>query len=367
MAFLVIGLVIGIATVVAMNLIVASMEAEVGKTLDEYGANILVVPKSDDLDLSYAGVSVGGVSFDSKTLENSAVDKIWGIENNENLNIISPKLIATDEINGVHAAIVGIDFESELKLKKWWKLNGTEPNSNEAMAGSEAAEKLGLSVGDSVKVKGKNYTVSAIISETGSQDDSLVFMPLLDAQELFGKEGQLSLIEVSAFCNTCPIDEMVAQISAALPNAKVTAVKQAVQSRMELVGKLSTFSSVISVVVLVIGSLIVFTTMMSSVNERTREIGIFRAIGFRKGHIAKIILLEAFLVSLAGGIAGYLLGSISAMAIAPMLTSFDLSLALNPYLAGSAILLSVSVGMASTIYPAWKASKLDPASALRAL
>ena len=162
--------------------------------------------------------------------------------------------------------------------------------------------------------------ISGVLDETGSQDDFLIFADLTFVQEAMKKPGSLSLIEVSAFCNTCPIEEIVRQISKTLPHAKVTAIKQTLQTKMEALDHFKKFSVGISIIVLLIGSLIVFTNMMASVNERKREIGIFRAIGFRKSHVVRIIFLEALIVGLIAGIVGYVLGLGVSQIIGPMIT-----------------------------------------------
>ena len=182
------------------------------------------------------------------------------------------------------------------------------------------------------------------------------------------KAGAISLIEVSAFCNTCPIEEIVKQISKKLPHAKVTAIKQTLQTKMEALDHFKKFSVGISIIILLIGGLIVFTNMMASVNERKREIGIFRAIGFRKSHIVRIIFLEAFIVGLMAGVIGYIFGLGVSHIIGPMLTGMKSSkLAIDPLLAAGAITLSALIGILSSAYPAIHASKMDPTTALRAL
>jgi putative ABC transport system permease protein len=176
------------------------------------------------------------------------------------------------------------------------------------------------------------------------------------------------LIEVSALCNTCPIEEIVRQISEKLPHAKVTAIKQTLQTKMEALDHFKKFSVGISTIVLLIGSLIVFTNMMASVNERKREIGIFRAIGFRKSHVVRIIFLEALIVGLIAGIVGYALGLGVSHLIGPMITGVKGgSLFIDPLLALGAIFLSSVIGILSSAYPAIHASKMDPTTALRAL
>jgi putative ABC transport system permease protein len=108
--------------------------------------------------------------------------------------------------------------------------------------------------------------------------------------------------------------------------------------------------------------------MMASVNERKREIGIFRAIGFRKSHIIRIIFLEAIIVGFIGGMAGYLLGLGVSQLLGPILTGTrGGNISIDPFLAVGVIFLSVTMGILSSIYPAIHASKMDPTTALRSL
>jgi len=327
-AFLIIGLLIGVTTVITLVTLTKAMEADMGKKLDVLGANIIIIPKSHDLALNYGGMNVSGVSLNVKPLHAADMERIRQIKSKENLSIIAPKLIASVSLKGKEAFLAGVDFEEELRLKRWWKIMSPhgmtatahkegqmkdhgQPmpgksafllrdsmGENDLLAGAEVARHLQLAEGEALQIKGQTFQVQAILEETGSQDDLLLFAPLKNVQNITGRKDEISLIEVAAFCNTCPIDEMVQQLSDVLPGAKVTAIKQAVESRMETIGHFKQFSLGISAVVLFIGSLIVFTTMMASVNERTKEIGIFRAIGFRKRHIIQVILLEAFLIGL---------------------------------------------------------------------
>lgn len=150
--------------------------------------------------------------------------------------------------------------------------------------------------------------MAGVLDQTGSQDDALVFASLKKAQKLLNKEGKITLAEVAALCSGCPIGDMVTQIAEKLPDAKVSAIQQVVEGRLKALDQFKRFSYAMAGVVIFIGSLIVFVTMMGSVNERTTEIGVFRAIGFRKSHIMRIILLEAALVSLLAGLLGYAAG-----------------------------------------------------------
>lgn len=367
MTFLVLGLAIGVATVVALLTITATMKADINQKLDEYGANILIVPKTDQLSLSYGGMTVSG-AVDVKELTDSDIKKITTIKNKDNISIIAPKIIGVVEVDEKKALLVGVDFKEELRLKKWWKLKGRTPEDfSEVILGSETAKKLKKKAGETLKIRDQEFKVSAVLKQTGSQEDELIFTDILIAQEILKKEGKLSLIEVSALCSTCPIETIVAQLSRKLPNAKVSAVKQAVQSKMNTLNQFTGFAVGISIVVFLIGILIVLTTMMSSVNERTREIGIFRSLGFRESHVMRIILFEAFVVSLIGGALGYGVGLGVAWIIATRTTEYGTSFSWNPLLMVVAILLSIGISELASLYPAIRASKLDPARALRSL
>ncbi len=367
--FLILGLTIGITTVVTLISVTRMMNEDISKKLDEFGANILIIPRSDDLSLSYGGINIGGVSIDAQTLKDSDIPKIRQIEVRENVSTVSPKLIGVVEIEGKKVPLMGIRFEEELRLKKWWKIHGAEPKDrDEVLLGNEVAVRLFKSTGDHLTINGKPMKITGVLDETGSQDDFLIFSDLTFVQETMKKSGALSLIEVSAFCNTCPIEEIVRQISEKLPHAKVTAIKQTLQTKTEALDHFKKFSVGISIIVLLIGSLIVFTNMMASVNERKREIGIFRAIGFRKSHVVRIIFLEALIVGLIAGMVGYALGLGISHIIGPMITGVKGgSLFIDPILALGAIFLSSLIGILSSAYPAIHASKMDPTTALRAL
>ncbi len=367
--FLTLGLVVAISTVVTLITLSTAMNADIANKLDEFGANILITPKSDDLLLSYGGLSISGVSFDVRPLHDSDAVKILTIKNRENISIVAPKLFSAAEIDGRKVLVVGVDFQNEFRLKKWWSITGSRPkNADEVLVGSEVKNKLNLVLNQHIGVNGKLFQVTGILHETGSQDDAIVFIDLNEAQRLFGKPNQLSLIEVAALCYDCPIEEIVAQTSEKLPSAKVMAIRQTIESKMEAMHRFEHFSYGISAVIVLVAALIVMTTITASVNERTREIGVFRAIGFRQTHIMKIILTEAFLTSLMAGVMGFAIGLAVSRFVSPLLTMNGTGHSTVSYaLFALSVALAVSVGLLSSIYPAYKASRLDPATALKAL
>ena len=365
---LVLGLTIGVTTVVAMQAITQTMRADVTTKLDEFGANIIIVPRSDALTLSYGGMTVSSAAYDVGELDEGDSERILTIPNWRNISIIAPKLLSAVQINGQPVLVAGVDFPSELILKQWWDVNGRRPETDgEAIVGARLATLSNLAIGSPVTVGNGVFKVVGVLAENGSQDDDILFVDLGAAQRALGRENAISLIEVAALCTACPIEEMVAQISDVLPQARVTGLRQAVTLRMETVGQLTGFAWVISAVVLVIGTLVVLTTMLGSVAERRQEIGVFRATGYRRSHIVQVILSEAALVSVIGGVLGWLIGMGTATLLAPSVAQVDTPVLWSPWLAVGALVAALLVGLLSSLYPAIRAARLDPAMALREL
>ena len=369
MVFLTIGLTVGIATVVTLITLTRSMSGDIERKMDEFGANILITPRSNGLSMSYGGINLGGVTFDQAEIHEDELKAIRTIENHANLASVAPKVLGGISIAEHDLLLVGVDFANELKMKQWWQVFGKVPERpDELLLGSDAARTLLAEPGDELQINGATYLVSGVLEQTGSQDDAMVFAELHKAQKLLGKEGKVTMIEVAALCHGCPIGDMVMQIAEKMPGAKVTAIQQVVAGRLQALDQFKRFSYSMATVVLFIGALTVFVTMMGSVNERTVEIGVFRAIGFRKAHIMRIILLEAALVSLLAGLLGYGLGITSAALSLPyMAESKDALLVSDWWIGGGAIALALLTGLLASLYPALKASRMDPTEALRAL
>ncbi len=366
--FVLAGLVIGVSTVVGIISFVEAMTSDINHKLEKYGANILIVPRTQNLTLTYGGLSLGGVSFEMEEIRQDELARVSSIKNARNIAALGPLVLGVVNVDSHKVLLAGVDFNASTILKPWWQMNGSVPDEDGVILGAEAARILDLDVGDRFKIKDRNFSVSGILKPTGSQDDQLVFSRLSTAQSLFDKGGRVSMAEVAALCHDCPIEAMVKQISDALPGAKVMAIQQVVKGRMETLGHFKKFSYGISGVILLIGSLVVLVTMMGSVRERTDEIGIFRAIGFRKRHVMKIVFLEAAIVSGLAGIVGYLLGwGVTKVAVRFFTEGHSGSVPFNFELAGGAFILALFIGLVSSAYPAIIASRLDPNEALRAL
>jgi putative ABC transport system permease protein len=366
--FVLAGLIIGVSTVVAIISFIEAMTNDINHKLEKYGANILILPKTEALTLSYGGLSLGGVSFDMRELQEKELSRVNSIRNSKNIAAIGPLVLGVLNINAKRILLAGVDFSVSNILKPWWQVQGSIPDDNGILLGSEAARILNLGPGKNVALNGRNLNISGVLRPTGSQDDQLAFTRLKTAQSILKKEGRVSMAEVAALCKDCPIEAMVKQISDALPGAKVMAIQQVVKGRMEALAQFKKFSIGILMVVLLVGGLVVLVTMSSSVRERTEEIGILRAIGFRKRHVIEIVFFEAGILSSLAGIAGYFLGwGVTYVAFRFFSESGSVNTPFNPELAGLAFLIAIFIGIASSAYPASMAARLDPNDALRAL
>lgn len=366
--FIMAGLVVGVAAMVAVIGFVRTMTAEINHKMERYGANILILPKTEDLQLSYGGINLGGVSFDVEQIRQADLQRLSGIKNAANIAATGPTLLGVVSVNNQKVLLAGIDMNSADILKPWWTLSGKRPGDNGLLAGAQTARVLNLTIGQDVDINGHAMPVVGILGATGSQDDDLLFAALSTAQRILGKQGQISMVEVAALCNACPVDDMVQQISGVLPDAKVMAIQQVVKGRMDTLHRFSAFSVGMSAVVILVGSLVVLTTMMSSVRERKEEIGIFRAMGFRKSHVMGIIFSEAAMISGPAGLIGYLAGTGATFLAVHFFSGLEhASVVWDPTLCGGAILLAIVVGLMASVYPAIMAARLDPNTALRSL
>lgn len=367
-AFLLAGLLAGVATVVTLVALGGALTRAAEHQLESYGANILVTPRSESLALSYGGVSLGGVSVGAQDFPLHELTRIAEIRNAGNVAAIAPKLLGLVELQGEQVVLMGVSPEPEFGLKRWWQLDGRPlAHPDELVAGSVAAQRFGLAPGKQLELAGRSFTVSGVLQPTGSQDDELLLVELAVAQQLLSKPGLVTLAEVAALCAGCPIEEMVGQIAAVLPGQRVSAMQQVVKTRLHALAQFESFAYGVAVVVTLIGALVVFVTMMGAVNERTREIGIVRALGFRRSHVLGMILIEVISVSLLAGALGYLLGMGGAATLLPWLASGHPHLVWDPLLAGGAVALALAVGVLAALYPALHASRLDPSDALRTL
>ena len=371
--FIMIGLVIGISTVIAMMSIIGAMNDELGDRIDEFGANAVIMPRIEEMGTG--NELLRDINYDITILAMEDIPLIFESDVSEYINIVSPKLIGAVETGSQKALIVGIDPQAEFTQKPWFSLKEqmgekVEPGfidlpEDAIILGSSAAQALDLKLADTIMLNEQKFYVFGILAESGGEEDGLIYAGLPVVQTLLKRPSELSMIEVSAYCNACPIEEIAMGLEKALPNSRVIPLQRAALFRKETIDNFSLFGYVLSGIVLLIAVLMLVKTMISSINERTREIGIFRSIGFRKMHIVSIIFIEAGIISITGGIIGFMLGSVAAIYAGPYLAQLQSNIAIQTGLLLPSVLISALIAVVASTYPAIKASRLNPAEAMR--
>jgi putative ABC transport system permease protein len=398
MTFVLLGLVIGIATTISIYSVVETMKAEMAGQLAAYGANVVITADTGEISFSYGGISIPEVLFDVEKLKMDDLSAISGVPSFTMVRAVIPSLLGMVQVNGQDVVIAGSDLKRDFSVKPWLRFRNMlkqettqEPVANgsgmaadkldlsredfdslhlgsaEVILGANVSYNLSLFPGDPIILNGKSFRVAAILQKNGSSEDNEVLMDLAAAQELMAKPDEISVIELSADYNLGSEEVLLAQLEEALPTAKIISLRKVMLDQDELVTRLTRFGTAISIIVLIAGLLVAALTMTSAVRERTREIGIFRAIGFRKVHIAKILLLEGIMVSTAAGILGYTIGTVIARVSGPLLADAALLVPWRLDLFGLSILLAWVIGSLASIFPVWQAARLDPAEAIHHL
>jgi putative ABC transport system permease protein len=219
--------------------------------------------------------------------------------------------------------------------------------------------------GSPLRVAGRRFIVTGVLRPTGSDDDRLLIAELRAVQRLLGRPGELTLVEVAARPGAS-VTRLTGQLAAALPSARVVSLREAVQSRLHAVDQFRGFAYAIVAVILGIEGLVVFLTMSGAVAERTHEIGVFRALGFRSAHVTRLIVLEAAVAGLLAGVLGAAAGVLVAWLVLPAVSD-GAQMTWSPLPGLAAVVASVLLGSAASLPPALRAGRLDPTEALRAL
>jgi len=359
-----IGLILAIAVIVSTLTVTGAMQTKIGNELEKYGPSIVVTPNSEKVAIPYGSVVIG-----NNLLDENSIDKIYAIADSENIRVLSPKLY--DQINYGNNSIlvVGLFPEREIQLKTWWNVTGSLPKNNtaEILLGSDLKGALSAQIGSSIILGNSSFVVTGILDQTGSIDDYSIFMPLNISQQLFNRYGKISEINVGV-TNGNMIDDISNQIMEAIPNAKAIPITQAAGTRTLAVQQTASFSLLLASIILVVGIGGIMNTTQASVNQRMGEIGVMVSLGADNSHLYKLFLSEAAILGLIGGIVGTATGIAASLIMGPLLINTPISLLELPlFVIPLAIGLSVLASVAASLYPTWRASKIDPVKALKAV
>ena len=285
----------------------------------------------------------------------------------------------------------GVELDSFRAMKPWLKLKGGAgydggrwfgPEAvDEVVMGFEAAEYEQRKVGDllyvSVVPNGKveselhAFTVVGVLERTGAQDDGTVFLPLRAAQGMFGRGGELTIIGIKLKeFNGIRMREFEGRWLK-IPEVQVVSLEQVKGALVSLVGTAQTMVAAVAVIAILVAVIGVINSVLTSVHERTGEIGVLKAIGAGRAQIFRLVWVETLLTSLAGAVPGSLLAAGGArLTDAALRGLLDIGVTqslvrITPGLLGAAILGAVGLGLLAGLWPAGRAAGLRPVEAIR--
>lgn len=363
----------GVASIVSLTYVSKVVGHSLEKKLTAFGANILIQPKTESLTVSYGGFALGNLLYDIEYLPQAdTVARIESIEFRRNVSVIAPKLVIMarmGEESGAGVGFVGVDWEQEKAIKSYWSVAGRYPaQPDEVLAGAKAADKYNLGPGTKIETAGAVFTVAGVLDPTGGEDDNVILADLTRLQATTDKQDQVNFIEVAALCSGCPIEDIVKQIEAKLPTVEVKALKSVIEQRMFSIEFTQNLMLAVSLVILLTACSMIGLSMLSAVNERKKEIGVLRSLGYSKANIFSIFCSEALFLGLAAGALGYPAGYALSLRILDALNMLgDHHAAFAPGEFGLACLAFALVSVLSAALPSWKASRVEPSEALIAL
>ncbi|MGP8022657.1 MAG: ABC transporter permease [Methanobacterium sp.] len=361
-ALAIVGIAIGIATIVVLGMVTGGLQSATTSTLKAGAAEISVTP------VGTSNFGSGGGTL-NESLANDLLN-ISGVANTAGVLELNANVTGTSNSSssgfGEGLLINGID-SNKLSLEGIDSINGsfyTNGSSNELILGSTAAKNFNKTVGSTVTLFGSNFTVTGIYQTGNFITDSGGFMSLNTLQNLTSNDGKVSDIAVKVADNA-NVTTVSQAIQNAYPNqlSTTTAADEANRINQGL-GFINTASTAISLLAIVIGGIGIINVMIMSVFERTREIGVLKAVGWRSSRILTMILGESIILTLTAAVVGIVVGVIGVNVLLSV-TGAGFKPELTVGILLRAIGIAFLVGIIGGLYPAYRASRLPPTEALR--
>ena len=292
-------------------------------------------------------------------------------------------LLSTDASTsfGMPAMIEGSDMRGQdLESFKVSYSQGralTSADVGSVVVGADLVKKLSAKVGGFVTIRGERFKVVGILDKTLTAPDSSVWMTLPDAQRIFMQDvpemlrSQVNQADLATSFVVYPTkgtdpEALAKAINLAVPGVKATGPSAFQEEIANSTRILNAILYGIALISLIVGGLSVINTMTMSVSERTREIGVRKAIGASDGQIVRQFLAEAAVIGFIGGVSGLILGWLAATVADALGQASGLTLFLvTPRLAIGAVVFAVVLGLVSGLYPSLHAARLKPVVALR--
>jgi putative ABC transport system permease protein len=421
-----IAILLGTTAVTAMLALATTIGDRIHKELAVYGANIIVYPKTDLLDVKIGGVDIKPATGGSY-LKESDLAKLKAIFWANNITGISPELpIQIDGTTPSGALFsangIGLWFDHSLtgdpgsikagapQLHPWWKLQGVWPKQpaigapdSDVVIGAALASRLNLKIGDRLPITlppangitpgtTRSYAlhITGILS-SGDVTDKQILLPLATAQILTGLSNAVRRVEVSArtkpedaFARVDPdslppkqreiwycrpyANSIAYQIREAIPGAQAEQVRRVEQSEGNVLNRIGGLMWLVSAAALLAAGFAVSAAMATAVLERRGEIGLMRSLGASKSAIALLFYAETGLLAVFTGAFGYLIGSGLAAWLGARIFSGDggsVEAVLNPVLLPVVVALAVAVAIAGSTPSIRSALRMDPSAILR--
>jgi len=368
-ALAIVGIAIGIMVIVALGMVTGGLENSTQSTLKAGAAEITILQTGSN---SFGSGGTLNESLVTSILSINGVKDTAGILRASNTSTTTATLNSNSSQGGFGpegVSITGIDL-NKLSLIGIDSVNGTafsNSSTDEVIIGKTAAQSLNKTVGDTINLYGKDFKVTGTFETGNFITDAGIMMPLSTLQNLTSNKNKVSniLVKVTDNANVTTVSQ---SIEDAYPNQLTTTTAEATASRINQgLSFIDTASWAISLLAIFIGAVGVINTMIMSVYERTREIGVLKAVGWKDRRILGMILGESIVLTLIA----FIVGTVVAV------VGVELILALSPSVGGiikpsfaydiflRAFIVAFLVGVLGGLYPAYRASRLSPTEALR--
>ena len=365
------AIVVGVSIASALIGMSYDLGRKMNRELRTYGANLAITPETDFREEGYlsAVTTIG----EGRYIGEQELKKLRELPSSANILGLASYLYAVVRVGTQPVVLAGVVFSETRKVNPFWEVEGEEIDDEDrtnSLLGQAAAEKLKLKTGDSFVLEygegtgraTRSFRVKGIVT-TGSSEDNQIFVSLPAAQDLTGRRGKVTLITASVLGGLPAVEKLAEEIKRNIPNLTAKPIRRIAQAEGRILNKIKLTMFLLTTVILAISILCVITTMVSLVEERRKEIALFKALGARDGEIIRLFLSEALLIGTAGGLVSYGLG----LLLAQIMSRNVFASSISPRMIVIPITLAIAwlVSLLGSLLPLRLALKIEPATVLK--